>query len=58
MANTSPNQYFTRINRSYTVNLKHIDKIETDKIYIGNSEFSISKQVHDLLIGEVQKLLK
>lgn len=57
MANKFPNQYFTRINRSYTANLKHIDKIETDKIYIGNSEFSISKQVDDLLIEEVQKLL-
>ncbi len=57
MINKSPNQYFTRINRSYTINLKHMDKIETYKIYIGNSEFSISKQVHDVLIEEVQKLL-
>ncbi len=57
MSDKLPQQQFIRLNRSYIVNIQHISKIETDKIYLQEFEFSISKSIHDLIVQQVQEFL-
>lgn len=57
MVDKLPKQLFIRLNRSFIVNIQHISKIETDKIYLHELEFTINKPIHDLIVQQVQEFL-
>lgn len=51
-----PSKIFVRLNRSFIINMQHVSRIETEKVLIGEQAFSLTKQVHDLLLQRVQAL--
>ena len=46
---------FIRINRGCIININHVVKIETDKVYLDEYHFSISKQLRNQLIEAIEK---
>jgi len=46
---------FIRINRGCIININHVAKIETDKVYVDEHHFSISKQLRNQLIEAIEK---
>jgi DNA-binding LytR/AlgR family response regulator len=52
-----PRNLFVRLSRGFIINVKHVSKIETNKVFIEENEFSITKPVHDLLLQKLGALL-
>ena len=48
---------FIRVNRSSMINLRHVSKIETDRVFINGQAFTLTKQVHDLLLEQMHQML-
>jgi DNA-binding LytR/AlgR family response regulator len=48
-----PKNLFLRLSRGFIINVKHVSKIETNKVFIEENEFGITKPVHDLLLQKV-----
>lgn len=51
MINKLPNGKFRKINRGVIINTQHITAIRTNVVVIGNSEFSITKEIREELLG-------
>jgi DNA-binding LytR/AlgR family response regulator len=51
-----PTQLFYRINRGNIINVQHISKIQTDKVMIGNLDFSVNKTIREILIEIMEKI--
>jgi DNA-binding LytR/AlgR family response regulator len=45
---------FFRTHKSYAVNLKHLNRLEPTKIFIGNTEIPVTKSYADELIKRLQ----
>jgi len=57
IADRLPASMFLKINRSFVIALRHISKIETDKVLLGELAFPIAKPVRDTLMEQVQSSL-
>ncbi|MCC6372858.1 MAG: response regulator [Bacteroidia bacterium] len=53
-----PPNVFNRIGRGTIVNTQHINKVQTDKVIIGDAAFTISKATRDGLIALMEGLFK
>jgi DNA-binding LytR/AlgR family response regulator len=47
---------FIKINRGTIINIQHISSIQTDRVFVNQTDFSISKIVRDELLALVNKL--
>lgn len=52
-----PASLFLKINRSFIISLRHVSKIETEKVFLGELDFPIAKPVKDQLLLQVQAFL-
>ena len=50
-----PGTHFLKINRGNIINKNYVTKIETNKIFIGVHQFSISKPARDVLVKMMEK---
>ncbi len=57
MQDRLPDSMFTKLNRSFIINLKHVTRIETEKVLLDQLEFPITKPVRDTLLVQVQTFL-
>ena len=53
-----PANLFNRIGRGIIVNIQHINKVQTEKVVIGDAAFTISKATRDGLIAMMEGLFK
>jgi len=49
---------FKKVNRGTIINLQHLSKIQTDKVFVGEDGFSISKDVREELILAMEEASK
>jgi len=54
MSSRMPEENFIKINRSFIINVQHVTKVETDKIFIGDIVFPCNKSsLQDLILSKL-----
>lgn len=56
MVDRLPQNSFVRLNRSFIINASFVTKVESEKAFIDDLEFPITKAAHDILITLLQRL--
>lgn len=46
---------YIKINRSCIVNINHVTKVETDKLFIGSEAFTVNKAQRDVILQRLDK---
>lgn len=57
MLDRLPESLFVRINRGFIVNVKYITKVESEKVFIDNQEFSVTKTAHESVVSLLRKIV-
>lgn len=58
MAEKLPANLFCRINRGTVVNIHHVSKIQTDKLLVGEVDFSINKATRETIVGLMEGIFR
>lgn len=55
--NKLPQDYFLRLNRSNILNLKHVTRLDTNKVLINDVDFLVTKLNHDIILEKISSFL-
>ena len=54
MSEKLPANLFIRINRGTIINLYHVSKVQTEKVILGDFEFSINKTIRENIVESME----